>query len=91
MNQGKPGITLLLQPNPVSGTGNINFSVNEPGEVSLILYDMNARPRLLHSGFAESGESHTVSLNAGGYVLGVYMVELVSGSTRARSKLLILE
>jgi len=84
-------MTLKLTPNPVSGIGNISFKVDEPGEITLTLFDMNGKPRILHHGFYNGPLSRSVRFNTAEYIPGLYTVELSSGGNRIISKLMILD
>ena len=82
----------LLQnyPNPFNPSTKIQFSIPEPGNVKLVVYNILGQEiRMLVNEFKESG-THTVNLDAVGLNSGVYIYKIESnGFTQTRKMTLL--
>jgi len=66
-----------VAPNPVRQTGTLQFTVREPGPVSVGLYDvLGRRVRTLHDGQVSGGQPQQVSVDASSLSSGVYFVRV---------------
>ena len=87
-----PNNFYLLQnyPNPFNGMTNVEYSLSEPGIVTVELFDVLGRKveTLVH-GYQSQG-SHDIKLNAGSLASGVYMCRLLT-PYRATTIKLVLE
>ena len=71
--------TLSASPNPFARQTEIAFSLRQPGDVSLAIYDVRGREvARLADGWVEAG-SHRVSFEASSLPSGVYVWRLVAG------------
>jgi hypothetical protein len=77
-------------PNPFNPVTKIDFSINKPGEVKLIVYDIQGREtNVLVNGYQNAG-NHSVSFNAGHLCSGVYFYTLVSEGKILDTKKMLL-
>ncbi|MEM6337493.1 MAG: T9SS type A sorting domain-containing protein, partial [Bacteroidota bacterium] len=78
-------------PNPFVDSATLTYSLAEPGEVELALYDpLGRRVRMLAEGVKEAG-SHVVALQAGALASGVYLARLRSGDAEAIQQVVLLK
>jgi len=76
------GITLNIYPNPLSETANIYFNVKGTSTSILKVYDIQGR---LKDTF-EISNTGTFSFDCSTYTRGTYIVQLVSGNSKASAK-----
>ena len=88
----------LLQniPNPFNAATRITFNLPEPGDVSLVVYDVLGRKvTTLVDGYLESGTHHVIwdarDANGGAMASGVYFYRLVTGTRQANRKMVLLK
>lgn len=76
-------------PNPFNPSTNINFTLENPGNVDLIIYNVTGEKitRLI-SGFMEKGK-HSVKFDASGYGSGVYIARIISGNFSKSIKMIL--
>jgi hypothetical protein len=82
---------LTIHPNPCHGTFEVNYSVQEPGSISLRLHDVTGKlVSTLVSGYHPAG-SYSYSLLTTRYSLasGVYLLTLEAGGRSVTQKLII--
>ncbi|MCR9131577.1 MAG: T9SS type A sorting domain-containing protein [bacterium] len=78
-------------PNPFNPSTNIEFSINEPGAVSLKVYDMTGREvASLIDGRMNAG-SHTVRFDASNLSSGVYIYVMQSNGVRLTNKMTLIK
>jgi hypothetical protein len=78
-------------PNPFNPSTNIQFSINEPGAVSLKVYDMTGREvASLIDGRMNAGE-HTVRFDASNLSSGVYIYVMQSNGVRLTNKMTLIK
>jgi hypothetical protein len=81
---------VLSYPNPFTDHSTIQFTLPEPGEVTLKLYDLTGREvRSLVSGHREKGE-HRVMLNGSELNTGMYILRGNAGERVIMQKLIIM-
>ncbi len=88
-----PGRTDIsrIYPNPFNSQTQISFTLANPGQIELSLYDILGRQvEILASGLYGEGE-HELTLNAGDLPSGLYFVNLQSGTIRTAQRLLLLK
>jgi photosystem II stability/assembly factor-like uncharacterized protein len=74
-------------PNPFNPSTTIRYTLGEPGEVSLRIYDLTGREVATLTSAVESAGEHQVSWNAAGMASGVYLCRMeASGSAQGRSR-----
>lgn len=79
------------QPNPFNNSTTIYYSVEEPGEVSLTLYNSaGQRVRTLINGFRSPG-TYRYNLNSGGLPSGVYFYRLQLKNQAFTRKMILLK
>ncbi len=77
-------------PNPFSGSTRIGFTVDEPGSVSLELYDLTGRRvRTVLTGFKDAG-SYEETLDAGNLAGGMYILRLLSGGKSTHRSITVI-
>jgi hypothetical protein len=82
---------MQIYPNPVQGrTTNLTLQANEPGKVSLFIYNGIGRILSFQTFIANIGEN-TFPLQVPKLKKGVYYVRLFLGSTNEMERLIILE
>lgn len=78
-------------PNPFNPTTNILFSINEPGNVTLKVYDLTGREvASLIDGRMSAGE-HNVTFDATQLSSGVYIYVMVSNGVRLTNKMTLVK
>jgi hypothetical protein len=88
-----PTVTELYQnyPNPFNAETNISYSLVEPGEVSLKVYDLSGRlVANLVERYQEAGE-HSVAWDASAVSSGVYFYKLAAGDYTLTKKMNLLK
>lgn len=88
---GRPNVVLFQNaPNPAREMTTIRFRLEEPGAVSLVLYDVQGRViRTLFDGHAGSGD-HEVRLDTHDLTAGVYFYRLHgAGASEGRSLIVV--
>jgi len=78
-------------PNPFNPTTNILFSINEPGEVSLKVYDLTGREVASLIDSRMSAGEHTVTFDASKLSSGVYIYVMVSNGVRLTNKMTLIK
>jgi hypothetical protein len=89
---GTPERPVLLQnsPNPFRSNSVIAYSIDDPGHVSLVLFDVRGRRvKTLVDGFQDAGP-HRVFLDGGDLPSGAYFYQLMAGDTRERRRCILL-
>jgi hypothetical protein len=89
---GTPERPVLLQnsPNPFRSNSVIAYSIDDPGHVSLVLFDVRGRRvKTLIDGFQDAG-SHRVFLDGGDLPSGAYFYQLMAEGTRERRRCILL-
>ena len=78
-------------PNPFNPETNLRFSIPEPGNVSLVLYDVQGKEvARLVEGWRSAG-LHEVTLDGSDLSSGIYFALLTAGSFQETSKLLLIK
>ena len=78
-------------PNPFNPVTNLNYSIPEKGNVSLIVYDMVGREvNQLVNTYMEAGY-HSIQWDATSFASGVYMVKLVAGDFTQTQKVALVK
>lgn len=78
-------------PNPFNPTTQIQYTIEKPGNVSLIVYDILGRKVAeLVNGFQQSGK-YTVSFDASKLATGVYVYKIESGSYSSIKKMMLMK
>ena len=81
---------LKLYPNPTSGKVALDFSLEEAGEVEILLYSLSGQQLLQQNESASAGVKQlSLDLKAAGIQSGVYFLELRSNRERYINKLII--
>lgn len=78
-------------PNPFNPTTNIQFSINEPGAVSLKVFDLTGREVASLVDSRMSAGQHTVTFDASNLSSGVYLYVLQSNGIRLANKLTLIK
>lgn len=77
------------QPNPFSGTTNINYSITERADVAVSIYNVaGARVMELNQGSQNAG-NHTITVNASALKAGVYYYTLKAGGKSVTKKMIV--
>ena len=78
-------------PNPFNPTKTVQYTLQKPQRVSLIVTDLYGREveRPLDSKFKEAG-SHQMQFDAAGLPSGVYFYSLIAGGQRQTRKMVVL-
>ena len=78
-------------PNPFNPETNIAFELPKPGEVSLVIYDIQGKEvaRLVDE-YKPAG-SHSITWNAEGFTSGIYFARLTAGNFTQTQKLLLIK
>ena len=86
-----PGNHLKIFPNPVSSTAQISFSVSEPGEVSLDLYDITGRlvTKLADRNYIEG--NYQINLVTKNLNSGIYILRMQTSSEIQTRKLIVVK
>ncbi|MEI6950612.1 T9SS type A sorting domain-containing protein [Paraflavisolibacter sp. H34] len=85
-----PSLELSVAPNPVSGSGQVRFSLPAAGAYTLTLYDLaGTRTQVLRQGRADAGQLQTLSLDASGLPGGVYLLRLQTAGGSKTLKLAV--
>lgn len=78
-------------PNPFNPTTEITFSLTEPGDIQLVVYDLNGeRVQMLAAGNHAVGY-HTVTFDGANLASGVYIYTLSQGSVTLSEKMLLVK
>jgi len=78
-------------PNPMQGTGNVDFSLSQAGHVLITLYNMQGKPvRILEDAYQDAGY-HTLSLNLNDLSAGMYIYSMQVGGQQLSKKLLLVK
>ena len=88
---GVPAFRLLQNsPNPFEGVSNISYRLEQPGQVSLRLFDLAGHPvRSLFEGFQPAGD-HDIRLQSQGLPAGVYFYRLEAGGQTESRRCLVV-
>ncbi|HEY3295596.1 MAG TPA: T9SS type A sorting domain-containing protein [bacterium] len=94
--RGMPGgnpspMVFDVSPNPFNLTTTLHYSLSDPGEVTITLFDVLGRSVKQIDLLKVEAGAHDVSLSADGLATGVYFVRLQSGQQMAMKKLLLLK
>jgi len=83
---------LNCYPNPASSYTNISFTLSQPSEVSLKLYDINGKllETYLNNKFKQEG-TYNVLINAGKYPAGIYNIEFINNVQKISRKVVIIK
>jgi len=83
-------VTLTSYPNPLRGQGTLEYTLPEPGEVRLVVYDvLGRRVATLESGRKEAGR-HSVQLRGTRLSSGVYFGRLQAGDKTLTQKITVV-
>ncbi|TKJ38447.1 hypothetical protein CEE37_13090 [candidate division LCP-89 bacterium B3_LCP] len=78
-------------PNPFNPETQLNFSLPENGEISLIVYDIQGREvATLYDGWYQAG-SHKATFSGAALPTGVYFARLTAGSVQQTQKLVLMK
>ena len=77
-------------PNPVNSTTTIQYTIPEPGHVSIRLYDVLGREVAILVDRDQSAQLHSVTLSTNGLPSGAYLYRIVAGSFRDTKKLVVV-
>ncbi len=83
---------LYVFPNPVSQQSNVEFTLSEPGQTDVALY--NAKGQLigrLFNGATEANLKKAFVLDASALQNGVYLIRLVSGKNNLTKKVIVIK
>jgi hypothetical protein len=89
----QPGLFTLSQnyPNPFSGSTTIDFEVEEPGHVTLRVFDVLGRQVAVLVDGALPADSHTARLDAGSLATGTYVYTLeLNGQVLGSRRMLVI-
>ena len=82
--------TLEASPNPFRNVTQVHFTVPDPGEYAVILYNMEGNPvKVLKKGMARTGEQLTAEINGLLLRKGLYMVRVQSSKASQSLKLML--
>jgi len=86
-----PGRLGLAQnaPNPFRGTSTITYRLSEPGEVSLLLFDVLGRPVRTLVQETQPAGNHRVTVNSEGLAGGVYYYRLEVNGERVAKRCIV--
>jgi len=88
---GRDALLLKNVPNPFRSTSTISFHLDEPGEVTLTLYDVaGRRVRTIATAMKSAGD-HAVELDGRGLPSGFYFYELEHNGGRFANRCLLLK
>ena len=93
VNLSTPGEFAMVtaSPNPFNPTTDITFSLNEAGNISLVIYDVSGREiSRLAEGYYDSG-SYKIGFNAEGKSSGIYFAVLKTSYGAKTAKLLLVK
>jgi len=92
---GEAAITLQVYPNPINPKSTFRFTLANPGEVELVLYDVSGRKvRTILDGVHLDSGAHEIQWNAEDdrrISSGVYFLRLASGSQERAATIVILK
>jgi len=80
---------LAVEPNPVRNACRVSFSLSEPGNVSLKLYDVTGRQVTTLANGCISAGNHVTSVSLAGLAHGIYLLRLESADCKATRKLIL--
>lgn len=78
-------------PNPFNPTTNIEFAINEPGQVSLKVYDLTGREVASLVNSRMSAGEHTVTFDASNLSSGVYIYILQTNNVRLTNRMTLIK
>lgn len=78
-------------PNPFNPTTNIEFAINEPGQVSLKVYDLTGREVASLVNSRMSAGEHTVTFDASNLSSGVYVYILQTNNVRLTNRMTLIK
>ncbi len=85
-----PGNDILVSPNPMTSGGMVNFTLGEPGRAVITIYDISGRSVATVLNSEMSAGNHSVSLNTSGMGSGVYFARILTGSSSAVGRFVVL-
>jgi outer membrane protein assembly factor BamB len=86
-----PGLTFLCAPNPCTSSSSVVFSLPEPCQVSISVYDLTGR-RMSASNAVPLGKGENrLMLDTAGLIPGVYFVRVSAGDQTASGRLLVID
>ncbi len=89
LQEVRAGSNISIYPNPVQGHATIQYNVSTASHISMQVYDMGGRlVTTLLNGNATRG-LHTLQVNTGNMVAGMYLVKMVTADGTKTEKLLI--
>jgi hypothetical protein len=78
-----------LYPNPMSDQGFVEFTLEQPSDVRINLYDLDGRlVKMDEFGVIQKG-SHTITMPVGEIEEGLYILELNTGNNLYRERIVI--
>jgi hypothetical protein len=82
---------MTLTPNPSTGMVNLSYSIQNPGNVKISVYDVSGRlvSTVMHG--AVSAGTHTLAFNCQNYTAGTYFVQLKTPDISRTEPLLIVK
>ncbi|ESU25034.1 hypothetical protein FEDK69T_02230 [Flavobacterium enshiense DK69] len=89
VNDFQPENSFIIYPNPISGSSTISFSLSQPENVSVTLFDLNGRiVENLFEGNLDSGDKH-IDMNADHLRSGTYLIQIKIGNHYKTQKLVV--
>jgi len=79
-------------PNPFNPSTNINFTLNEPGKISLVIYDvLGQQVKTLINNEFRNAKTYNVSADMSEFSSGLYFAVLKSGNKTASKKMILMK
>lgn len=82
---------IVISPNPISSTGKVNFSLNEPCTAVLSIYDVTGRLVNTLVNTELTGGDYSINVDAAGMTAGIYMVRLQAGGNVSTGRFILLK
>jgi hypothetical protein len=83
------GVSASVYPNPVAGSGTIEFTTDQTYAVLEVFTLMNTKIATLYSGAVEPGKKYSVRFEADRYSNGVYIYRITSTGRKEEGKIII--
>ncbi len=78
-------------PNPFNSNTSINYNLQESGNITLVLFDLNGRKIMTVSSGRISAGSHTLTIDGSSLSSGVYIAEMKMGGKVSKEKLTLVK
>lgn len=88
-NTQKP--TILVYPNPINHSGEISFTVLKSSEIQINLINAVGIKSNIYNGFVQGGQTGIIKIQSDTYKPGLYIVEMISGTKRTLTKMIIVK